>query len=121
VRPTRFLLVLLIGVLVVVAALIVFDSSPHDLGCSGFSQSEWRKNYGDDSGAKALAKCGVLQGKSEPQVEAILGKTQERHRTPSGTELSWGTATDYLGDTTAWLTVQLGREGRVNRVTYDQR
>jgi hypothetical protein len=121
-RPRRFVLILVAAVLVVVGALIVFHSSPSDLGCSGFSLNDWRSHHGDSSNARALSNCDALIGKSQPEVVRILGRpTGGVYRTRRGTQVSYQFGSDFLGDSTGYLTVEMGRDGRARHVDFTSR
>lgn len=121
-RPAAFVLILLGAVLLVAGALVVFRSSPSDLGCSGFNLSDWQSHHGDSSNARALSKCDALIGKSQRDVIRILGRpTGGVYRTHRGVQVSYEFGSDYLGDSTGYLTVQMGQDGRATQVDFTSR
>lgn len=121
-RPRWFVLILAAAVLVVVGALTIFHSSPSDLGCSGFSLKNWRSHRGDSSDARALSKCDALKGKSQRELIRILGRpTGGVYRTRRGIQVSYQFGSDFLGDSTGYLTVQMGRDGRATHADFTGR
>jgi hypothetical protein len=114
---------LFLALLGVVAACLLgaCGSSPSDLGCSGFSLSDWRKSSSADvSGAKALARCGVLLGKSQDQVKNVLGKTTIYRLRGGRSQMGWGMDPGFLGDDTAYLTLDFNPQGIVERIQFER-
>lgn len=111
----------------VAAWLIVNDGRGDSHSCDPFTPAAWRRGVdmtvepSRKAQAEALVDCGLLDGKPEHEVTRLLGRPPgSRYPSRKGVQLSWGLETDYLGDTSAYLTIYLDRHGRVRKISCDE-